>query len=818
MKMNRTMMTLIAIISLNTLFFAACSDSPSIESTVESDVTSTQAYDLLRLKWYNKLIGGQYNPADPDIAAALSQLENKVANANQNGYWDTLDKTSDRTNLWSDLTSTTDSSHISSAYGRLTNMALAYSIEGTNLYQNVDLKDDILSAMEWMYANRYNETKNPYGNWWEWEIGTPHNLNNLVVLMYDHLTQDQANKYMKAVDKFNPDPKFGTVLGVKGVPMGGANLLDKALAVTLRGIIGKDDSKIAQGRDAIGPEFNYTTRGDGVYKDGSLVQHGVIAYTAGYGAVWLKNAAEMSYLLADSPWPITDPNVLNIYDWIPQSFEPMIYNGIFMDMVNGRGISRQGSGSARSLIVTMIRLADTAPADKVLPIKRMAKSWIMKDATYVNYYDGLSLYDIATVKNLMNDDSIQPKEELIKNQVFSGMDRVVHLREGYGFGISMFSNRISAFEKGNNENLKGWYTGTGMTYLYDRDMSRYRNDFWPTVDPFRLPGTTTDGSGKGVTPGEWKSYMNTKTWVGGSSIDGLYGAAGMDFSLERVTGSKLQGKKSWFMFDDEIVALGAGISSTKTGPQPVETIIDNRMLNDAGDNAFTINGTAQSSQLGSEITVNNVEWAHLAGNVPGTDIGYYFPENSNVYVKREARTGAWKDINARGSVTPITRNYLNLAFEHGETPSNATYAYVMLPHMDASATASYAGQPDVDILSNTSDIHAIRENKLGITAANFWKAGTVDFIRSYEPASVMVRLQGDELTLSVSDPTQTQNKITIDLGKKAHSVISQDDTVTMTRKAPYTRLEIDTTGSIGRTHTIKLKIKPNAKGHLPANS
>lgn len=101
-------------------------------------------------------------------------------------------------------------------------------------------------------------------------------------------------------------------------------------------MIGNNSAKIIQGRDSIGSEYVYTTHGDGVYKDGSLVQHNNIAYTGGYGSVWLKGTADMSYLLTDSPWPITDPNVLNIYEWVAQTYEPVIYNGQFMDSTSGR--------------------------------------------------------------------------------------------------------------------------------------------------------------------------------------------------------------------------------------------------------------------------------------------------------------------------------------------------------------------------------------------------------------------------------------------------------------------------------------------------
>ncbi|CAH1213585.1 hypothetical protein PAECIP111891_03994 [Paenibacillus allorhizoplanae] len=764
------------------------------------------SYSALRQKWSDKLTGGTlFNPEDPDMATNLTKLKDSVSNAAQTGFWDTLNKAGNRTNLWSDLTSTTDSSQISTAYGRLKTMALAYSMPGTPLYQSTSLRDDIVSAMEWMYTNRYNENKSPYGNWWDWEIGIPQTLNDLIVLMYGQLTQGQITKYIKPIDKFCPDPKVGSVLGVKGSKMTGANLLDKALVATVRGVIGNNSAKILQGRDAMGPEFAYTDHGDGVYEDGSLVQHTNIAYTAGYGAVWLSRAADMTFLLNGSPWPVTDPNVNNVYKWVSDTFEPVIYKGLYMDMVNGRGMSRQASGSARGTITTLLRLAEGAPADVALSIKRMAMEWIFSDTTYANYFDGLSVYDLSLVKNLLNDASIQPRGELIKNQVFSGMDRVVHLREGYGFGISIFSNRISAFEKGNNENLKGWYTGIGMTYLYDQDLNQYRNDFWPTVDSFRLPGTTTNGSGKGMTPGEWTSYMNAKEWVGGSTIDGLYGASGMDFSLTKVTGSDLQGKKSWFMFDDEIVALGAGISSNSAGPQPVETIIDNRKLNDAGDNVLTVNGAVKPSQLGWSENMGNVKWAHLAGNMPGADIGYYFPEATNVYGLREARTGKWSDINSGQSATPITRNYMSLAFEHGATPSNAAYSYVMLPHKDTAATQLYSHAPDVEVLSNTTDVHAVREKKLGITAANLWNPGTVDFITARNPSSVMVKENESELNIAVSDPTQKQSTITLELNKAALSLVRSDDTVTIVQTLPTLKLQINVAGSVGKTHVVTFK-------------
>jgi hyaluronate lyase len=200
----------------------------------------------------------------------------------------------------------------------------------------------------------------------------------------------------------------------------------------------------------------------------------------------------------------------------------------------------------------------------------------------------------------------------------------------------MSSSRIGNFESISTENLRGWYTADGMTYLYNSDLLQYNDGFWPTVNSYRLPGTTVDtpvraeGSGAG--------YLSPNNWVGGAAL-GDWGAAGMQLDAWN---SSLVAKKSWFMFDDEIVCLGAGITSTDN--RTIETIVENRMLQGAGTNPLTVNGVAQPATLGWSAVLAGTSWAHLAGNVAGADIGYYFPQAVTVRALREARSASWDDI------------------------------------------------------------------------------------------------------------------------------------------------------------------------------
>ncbi|SMF90851.1 Bacterial surface proteins containing Ig-like domains [Paenibacillus uliginis N3/975] len=786
------------------------------QSTVMVESAAMQAaYDELRQKWRNKLLGGdQMDLNDPDISAYMTSLNERISNASGTGIWDLMNKASSPDYLWPELgnKANTNSANMTKGFTNISDMAVAYSTEGAAVYGNAQLRDDIIRALEWMYTNQYNEGKSmPSGaNWWDWEIGTPQVLMNIVVLMYNELSQTQIDNYIKVMDRYVPDPTR-RVQNVN-VTETGANLLDKALAVVLRGVVGKNSSKIEQARNSMAREFLYVQSGDGIYEDGSLIQHTNIAYTGAYGTVLVGRIADLLYLFTSSPWEVTDPNVNNVYKWVEDSFEPLVYKGAMMDAVKGRSISREKDSdhlTGRSVIRTLARLAGGAPAEQSATIKSMIKEWVQSDTTFPNYYEGMPIYEMNLIKGIVNDSSVLPRGELIKHQNFAAMDRVVHLRPDYGFVISMFSDRISAFEFGNDENIKGWYTGMGMTNLYNEDLKQFSNQYWPTVNMHRLAGTTTDGYFPA--PKAWASYYNPKAWVGGSSIDNLYGSAGMDFSLELSTGSKLRGKKSWFMFDDEIVALGSGITSPEA--RVVETIVENRQVSESGENALTVNGVLQPVNLGWNETMKDVQWAHLAGHVPGSDIGYYFPNSPELRGLREARKGAWKDINTGGSADLITKNYVSLSFDHGKMPQDASYSYVLLPNKDAAATEQYSQNPDIEVISQNNQVHAVKESKLGWYGFNFWEAATSAFLRTYSPASVQVHEQGDQLTVAVADPTQKQSRIVVELLDKVDvQELEKDSAIRVIETSPYLKLEIDTTGARGKSHVATFRIVPPAAG------
>ncbi|WP_207953266.1 polysaccharide lyase family 8 super-sandwich domain-containing protein [Paenibacillus agricola] len=624
-----------------------------------------------------------------------------------------------------------------------------------------------------------------YQNWWQWQIGTPLALNDITVLMYDDLTATQIANYMSAVDYCQPS-----------VTMTGANRAWEALIVGVRGVIVKDSTQIANATGGLSNIFDYVTKGDGFYSDGSFVQHSYFAYNGGYGVSLIESVRSLMYLVGGSTHDVTDPDKQNVYKWIYDAFEPLIYKGALMDMVRGREIVKDWEEDSHRALRSIILLSEIAPSTDETAFKRMIKYWMQTDTfSSILTYSSIQIIEMASA--IVNNASITSRGELVEYNQYAGMDRAVQLRPGFGFGISMHSSRIGNYESINSENKKGWHTGDGMTYLYNNDLSQYRDNFWPTVDSYRLPGTTVLQNTSVV------GGRSDKDWVGGTNMSGLYGVTGMELHL---IGQSLTAKKSWFMFDDEIVALGSGITSTDG--VTAETIAENRRISSNGNNALTVNGVAKSTALGWTENMTGVNYIHLAGSVTGSDIGYYFPGSTTITGLREARTGNWKEIdgNTTTSTTPYTNNFLSLGFNHGVNPTNANYSYAISPNKTNAQVSAYASNPNFTILENSTDAQAVKENGLNIVGVNFWNdiIKTVGLITSDRKASVMTKESANDLEVSVSDPTQAgRDTINIEINKSATSLIAVDSGIIVTQLSPTIKLSVSTIGANGKTFKAK---------------
>ncbi|MFF1930879.1 polysaccharide lyase 8 family protein [Streptomyces sp. NPDC058228] len=793
-----------AVAATSATALVATAGAAQAQAVAADGAAATVGVDALLQRAEALLTGGAFDASDADFAAAVAALDTTAK-----GLWNTLDRSAGRTALWPDLSPVTDPGNFGQSYTRLRTLATAWATPGTSLAGSAETADALVAALRFAHDTAYNPAKRETGNWWFWEIGAPRALMDCSVLLRDRLPAADLTDYLAVVDRFCPDADRRT--NSPTLAETGANRTDKAVIVALRGLLGQDATKLASARDALSDVrdsgrnslFRYTSSGDGFYEDGSFVQHDVVAYTGTYGVVLLGGAAYLLSLLAGSEWAVTDPKVSVMYEAVERTFAPVVFDGLMMDAVRGRAVSRERAGDHRdgaAAVAAILLLATGAPAAYADRWRELVKGWLTRNRT-TPFAALATLPQLALAKAVLNDSGIPAGERTTGHFVFADMDRVVHRQPRWTCALSLSSKRISAYEAGNGENLHGWYTGDGMTYLYDGDdLAQFNDGFWPTVDPYRLPGTTVDtrqrtdlGTGAGTS-----TYRPTNAIAGGAVLHDRYGASAME--LIGPAGTTLRAKKSWFLLDNAVIALGAGITSSDG--RAVETVVENRSLGPDGTQRLLVDAARQPDGQGWTKEFDRARWAHVDGVG-----GYVFPDATALHALREERTGPWRAINTGadtgGSTDPVTRRYVTLWVDHGVSPTDAGYAYVLLPGATAAATAVWSYSRPVRIVANDATAQAVEARRHGLTAVNFWGAGTAAGITASGPASVLVQRRGPELTVAVADPSRTQTSLTVELPFSANRVVTADDSVSVTTgRRPV--LTVAVGGSRGHTHTVTL--------------
>lgn len=816
---------------------ASMDDTHRVSCTITvDDPAMMEMYATMRKRWTDRQTGNDcVDKNDPDYKAAMASYAEKAQSA-----WDTLIKDEDRTTLWPDLdlthkwvkpgqTDGTLTEGMNTASVRIMDMARAWAAEGCEeygLYHNEELGRDIVEALDWFHANVYNENydlKKIYGSWWHFWIGVPQNIASACVLMYDEMSPELRASEYATLRHFNEDPtKIVNVWGSYNEQTG-ANLADTCLVAALRSAVGNNQEGIGLATKHAASLTVNVTSGDGFYEDGSFIQHNNLGYTAGYGSALLKGIEKILYLSNDTAWEMPEESVANVYNWIWNGYRPLYADGAMMDMTTGRGVARPtrtDMGAGRTILEGIVLLADSAPEEMKLPIQIFAKENLIAGAKYSEtFYSDMAPASMVAAKKIVNDPNIPSEmtdaDEAYYSKVFGVMDKFVAHSEDFSMGISYSSARTGRFEVGNKENIKGWHQGDGVTYMYNGDQNQYSDGYWATIDPQRLPGITTDHNTWTLdTMNAWGKYTGNGIFNGGSTV-GPYASVAMDFKNYGSDGSQnpdLAAHKSWFVFDDEVVALGAGITGMKEG-RDTETIVENKKIN--GTNQLVVDGKAVAPNLGDEATLNGVSWAWMEGNKGVDSMGYYFPEGSDVNVLREARTGRWTDVNASAGISDeeITRNYLSLAIPHGENGNSKGeegYSYVLLPSMKQEQVKSYSENPDIKVLSNTSAVQAVMDTGINASGYNFWQAGQVQLgeqasaftgVKASQPASVTVAEEGGVLTVGISDPTQKNASTVIRLEGEGLSVGQLDEGVTAQADATGVTLTVNTDGGYGQTFT-----------------
>ena len=589
-------------------------------------------------------------------------------------------------------------------------------------------------------------------------------------------------------------------------------------------------------------------------------------------------------VLAGTAFEPDTPLRKNQFRWIMETFRPVIHNGVLLAMNSGRFPNSGRSYAIDALKAALRLVGCFGPAEDLqlkqfIRSMVLGETEAETKLAYTNF--AVSLGEVTLVqalKDIVMDSTIPSGSEEYAHMRYA-TDRAVQHRKNYTVGIAMSSLRIGPYECVNGCNRYGWHTGDGMVYVYNDstgyNYDQYGEDFQRYANMYRVPGTTeedatlrqpwserapyftgctyTHNVAAGVD--DWKQDYDEDgskacSFVGGVELDKQYIAAAMEFEayswteeesrqelikihnsaqpdefaernkMKQVLVSDLSAKKSYFLFDDEIVCVGSDIRFS-TRNNGVNTYVDNRELRESsvsegktlyGTDDILVDGVLleKVNSFSSPKHYIDPGWIH-AENFGG----YYFPDGGEVYVNKTFRQSSndgdnsnddYNQINLSHSPFTASHSFFELWLSHGAAPQNGTYSYVMLPEKSPEETEAYSLHPDVKIPVATKDLHVVREETLGITSMIFWKAGSYGGITVDVPMILMVQEQNGIYTLSLSDPTQELQGGTVTVQKPLR-LSSADRELTVSGK-DSTVIKVDFSKARGKTLTAVFATSP----------
>lgn len=268
---------------------------------------------------------------------------------------------------------------------------------------------------------------------------------------------------------------------------------------------------------------------------------------------------------------------------------------------------------------------------------------------------------------------------------------------------------------------------------------------WPGATAVKLPFKQIE-TRVGQSRDEGGEYLfSDQAFVGGVETTHGVGAKVFRFRGHSKYGlESFTGHKSWFFYGNKVLCLGTNLRSQIPG-YPVETTVFQLPI-DAWEKPIHVDGKVIDGLNQSWSAGDQTSWM-----LDSRGTGYVFPRGG-VRLKTAEQTSP--DYQGRKDVTG---RFATAWFDHGISPEDASYEYLMVAGASPEEMAAVSETPGYQVLEASESAHvvALWEEK-SIAYAVYAEQG-VQFdegaVRAANKQSTfVVRRDGDKLRLSVADP------------------------------------------------------------------
>ena len=455
---------------------------------------------------------------------SASTVQGYMSSLQANGSWADVDYASTAATNWSPLT------HLQ----RMEAMAQLYNNPKSSLYQNTTLATNLSSAMNYWIATNAQST-----NWFDNDIAGPQALGAAMVLAKPVFSSSQLASGQ-------------TILGrAKSVipQYTGQNVVDLSIAGVYSAIVSGSTADMNGAFGSMnGTVFVSKFGTDGIQADSTYHIHDIQLYMGGYGTSYINDMLNWASISAGTSYALTDSQQRTIGNYLLDGTQWFI-RGRTLDLAaDGRPVTVPtyvGAGDGYGGAIRMLLLGNYRTSE--------LQAFLARQQAIVQSGSASSTQNTLT-----------------GNRAFFDSDAMVQQRAGYYASVKVTSTRTSDPESGNSQGLKNLYLGDGVNQIMVTG-NEYLG-IQPVWNWYRLPGTTVEQDGRSLKPAsDWGVVHGTTAYAGGVS-DGKYGAEAFNYSRFDVSA-----KKSWFFFDNEEVALGAGINSNNASFE-VDTTLNQCLL------------------------------------------------------------------------------------------------------------------------------------------------------------------------------------------------------------------------------------------------
>ncbi|MCB0689162.1 MAG: hypothetical protein KDC53_21640 [Saprospiraceae bacterium] len=609
---------------------------------------------------------------------------------------------------YTDLSRTAGFPHRQHTYNMVL-LAKTYKDKHSTYYHTRELKDIIIKSLAyWVDHDFFGD------NWHDNQISTPSNLVNLMLVMGDELPKELVEKAQPIIGRAHMKASGARPSGDRIVIAG---ILAKNLLFTGDHEGFNDIIRLIEG------EVKFSTGSRGMQQDYSF-HHRVdrVNNTTSYGYGKYANAfGEWSYYVANTQYAFSLEKINHLVDYYLDGICKQLVYGIYEDIsVKNRSISNQ---------------SDFKPRDTI-EIKKLLFSTDYRKA---------ELEEILKLRK----GEVKPSASFAK--FFWQTEHFVFQRPDFYTTVRMYSTR--------NRNMEEPYNGPGKTTHHRADGTNYLqlkgdeyHDIWPVYDWQKISGTTIVQKEK--LHGIENIQVDGVTDFVGAITDGLYGAVAFDFVSPH---DLVAAKKSWFFFDKEYVCLGADIHLKFN--KPVVTTIDQVLMR--SDISIMQDNQMNLLPRGSH-DLENIKAIYHDG------VGYIFPQPTKIHISNQEQKGSWADITDRKNVSEeiLSKDVFSAWFDHGNHPSDASYAYIVIPVTTKDDLAkNCSDNRSIDVVVNTAQQQAVFNHTSQIGQAVFYQAGSLKFMDDFKvemesQGMVMVQFENNRIkTLSVADPSRKLKKL-----------------------------------------------------------